>query len=938
MQETRLSKLLVKVLSELGFSQAETRALGSWSEGGGVNGLWKGRAGSLGEDLKNVLSSRNRNLSSTSTIHDIDDLLDELSEHSKYSQTHVIVDAPRLRLNILRDLYAKATPKAANLITQIILKDLRPILEPIGVAHTTLNLLKKNSHLQRLTLKQSLKAWDRRLPELYRVCASLKEAFNALEHGTNTSLSPVVGVPVETAERVYCETKYDGERMQIHVDLSLPFSQQITIFSKSKRDSTADRSATHEIIRTALGIPEEQCHQPFLKERRDSVQLQKGFQSTVVLEAEMVPFSERTRTIDEFWRIRDLIAATAQGPRRRFNKAQPKPSPIFQDSLDSNGEPTEPLAFPSPEYGHSLDSNGTDEGHRHFMLVFFDILYIDGRNLLEEIYTVRREILQDVVNTVEGFSKLASRTPIWMQKGDPVRSLQSILSTSISQFEEGLVLKANASTYGSRNLLWVKLKRDYIPGFGDCIDMAVIGVMWEKERARELAVGTDTFTTFFAAALTKETWEEHELPHLEVLFTVSYGLTKERLERLNFDIKAQSPVPFKMRKSLSYSFNLSPGIETPSFLFHKPMLFELFGAGFDKPAQSKYYAIRWSRVSKICRPEERPWTEGETIVSYTSKAYAAVGRDSSEKKAKVQVAGMWKVSPGVSPQARSLRNRTSIERNLLERLKDLEPTGRRNKSTREAAFRHSRDFPATMKKSDLATKESFPNPLGLLVAEGYDSESSQSPRKRRRLGRADCSSSLHYEVNKDVPVDENLELTEILIAPISLQVPSSPLLAISPVRNSPEPPSADTENKTESSDGEERRLSFDFILTDSFILVYRPMYPIPKRRRGRPAIKSVLPPHRLLSTLDALLVGLGWYERHMPPSNGVKRGVVFAEPSDLESARDQLRSQKQELGERLSQLPEIFVVSKHYLDIYLDANGSVLPSDYYITVFWRSHQ
>ena len=61
------------------------------------------------------------------------------------------------------------------------------------------------------------------------------------------------------------------------------------------------------------------------------------------------------------------------------------------------------------------------------------------------------------------------------------------------------------------------MKRDYIPGLGDCIDMAVIGASWEKERARELRgmilcireghyltllVGTDTFTTSYVAALT----------------------------------------------------------------------------------------------------------------------------------------------------------------------------------------------------------------------------------------------------------------------------------------------------------------------------------------------------------------------------------------------------------------------------------------------------
>lgn len=36
--------------------------------------------------------------------------------------------------------------------------------------------------------------------------------------------------------------------MQIHIDLDRPLGQQITIFSKSKRDSTKDRLSTHSYV------------------------------------------------------------------------------------------------------------------------------------------------------------------------------------------------------------------------------------------------------------------------------------------------------------------------------------------------------------------------------------------------------------------------------------------------------------------------------------------------------------------------------------------------------------------------------------------------------------------------------------------------------------------------------------------------------------------
>lgn len=32
----------------------------------------------------------------------------------------------------------------------------------------------------------------------------------------------------------------------------------------------------------------------------------------------------------------------------------------------------------------------------------------------------------------------------------------------------------------------LQLKRDYIPGLGDCLDMVILGAGWQKDRAIEL--------------------------------------------------------------------------------------------------------------------------------------------------------------------------------------------------------------------------------------------------------------------------------------------------------------------------------------------------------------------------------------------------------------------------------------------------------------------
>lgn len=62
----------------------------------------------------------------------------------------------------------------------------------------------------------------------------------------------------------------------------------------------------------------------------------------------------------------------------------------------------------SQEAGYSLQSDGTDEGTRHFLLVFFDVLHIDGQSLLDEPYQKRRRKLEEIVQVIEGFVRFFS--------------------------------------------------------------------------------------------------------------------------------------------------------------------------------------------------------------------------------------------------------------------------------------------------------------------------------------------------------------------------------------------------------------------------------------------------------------------------------------------------------------------------------------------------
>lgn len=108
--------------------------------------------------------------------------------------------------------------------------------------------------------------------------------------------------------------------------------------------------------------------------------------------------------ITEFWRIRGLIQSTARGVRRRTAALSHRPLTSPRRDSDSDSETAEDLTkSQSQEAGYSLKSDGTDEGTRHFLLIFFDILHIDDQSLLDESYQRRRQRLEEIIQVIEGF-------------------------------------------------------------------------------------------------------------------------------------------------------------------------------------------------------------------------------------------------------------------------------------------------------------------------------------------------------------------------------------------------------------------------------------------------------------------------------------------------------------------------------------------------------
>ncbi|KAL8515920.1 hypothetical protein ACS0TY_014570 [Phlomoides rotata] len=109
----------------------------------------------------------------------------------------------------------------------------------------------------------------------------------------------------------------------------------------------------------------------------------------------------------------------------------------------------------------------------------FDILYLNGQELLQEQLNVRREHLYGSFQEEPGFFQFATTIT-----SNDLEEIQNFLDDAVNSSSEGLIIKTlkKDATYepSKRSNNWLKLKKDYMESIGDSLDLVPIAAFLGK--------------------------------------------------------------------------------------------------------------------------------------------------------------------------------------------------------------------------------------------------------------------------------------------------------------------------------------------------------------------------------------------------------------------------------------------------------------------------
>lgn len=194
-------------------------------------------------------------------------------------------------------------------------------------------------------------------------------------------------------------------------------------------------------------------------------------------------------------------------------------------------------------------------------LFVFDVLYLNGEPTLTKSLDERRTLIENHFNLLPGEFSMATH-----KNSRSVDEIQEFLDQSIKDSCEGLMIKilqGAESWYepSKRSRNWLKLKKDYLQGIGDSLDLVVLGAYFGRGKR------TNVYGGFLCGVYNPDT-EEYE-----TVCKLGTGFSEADLDRLH-----QQLSPLADSKPKSYIAHDTASNQQPDVWFEPKYVWEILTA------------------------------------------------------------------------------------------------------------------------------------------------------------------------------------------------------------------------------------------------------------------------------------------------------------------------------------------------------------------------
>eukprot|EP00985_Skeletonema_marinoi_P009372 scaffold4369_cov109-Skeletonema_marinoi.AAC.1 len=229
----------------------------------------------------------------------------------------------------------------------------------------------------------------------------------------------------------------------------------------------------------------------------------------------------------------------------------------------------------------------------------FDLMYLNGESLLDRSLAERRELLHKNFAPVDG--KFQFATALDHTENGDTALIEEFLENAVKGQCEGLMVKTldvNAAYEPSRRSLnWLKLKKDYLEGLGDSVDLVPIGAYHGKGKR------TGVYGAYLLACYDEDSEE------FQSVCKIGTGFSDENLKELAASLN-KSTIPEK-----SSQYNVSDSLACDVW-FDAVQVWEVKAADLSKSSTHKGaidktgeagrgIGLRFPRFERI-RPDKKP--------------------------------------------------------------------------------------------------------------------------------------------------------------------------------------------------------------------------------------------------------------------------------------------------------------------------------------------